>query len=382
MFNINGKEVNSLETNIVINGNSLVELKKIEDNSIDLIFADPPYWMRTEGVLHRVEGTEFAGCDDEWDQFETNEDYEQFTKEWLEECYRVLKQNGSIWVIGGMQCIYTIGGIMQQIGYWFINDVIWHKKNPTPNFKGTRLNNSHETLIWATKSKKSKYTFHYKTAKELNDENVTLDEFEKGVRKQLGSVWRFSVCAGNERLKDKEGNKLHNTQKPLQMLERIIAISSNKDDVILDPFAGTMTTGVAAKKLGRHYIMIEREEKYCHYGEQRLDETEYEPSDIANASYDIKPIKVTVPEMIEKKFFIEGETFYLKNKEPVATLLSNGKLLYNGEELDMHTCVARAKNAKSNRLNGFDYWYVKRGEDFIKIADIRENYRETIKKEL
>lgn len=274
--------------NIIINGNSLIELKKIEDNSIDLIFADPPYWMRTQGTLQRVEGTEYLGCNDKWDQFETNADYEQFTKEWLEQCYRVLKKDGSIWVIGGMQCIYTIGGIMQQIGYWFINDVIWHKKNPTPNFRGTRLNNSHETLIWATKSKKSKYTFHYKTAKELNNENVTLDEFNNGVRKQLGSVWRFSVCAGSERLKDDQGNKLHNTQKPLQMLERVIAISSNKDDVILDPFAGTMTTGVAAKKLGRHYIMIEQEEKYCHYGKKRLNETEYEPSNISNAIYDAK----------------------------------------------------------------------------------------------
>lgn len=200
--------------NTIINGNSLEVLKTLEKESIDLIFADPPYWMRTEGALSRVEGTTFDGCDDEWDSFRTEEEYGIFTKTWLSECKRVLKENGSIWVIGSMQCIYTIGGIMQNLGFWFINDVIWHKKNPTPNFKGTRLNNSHETLIWATKSKKSKYTFNYKTAKELNLDTVTREEQRSGIRKQLGSVWKISVCSGSERLKDSEGNKLHSTQKP------------------------------------------------------------------------------------------------------------------------------------------------------------------------
>ena len=144
----------------IINGNCIDELKKLPENSVDLIFADPPYWMRTSGVLHRVEGSEFNGCSDEWDnQFECLDDYISFTRNWLEGCRRVLKPNGSIWVIGSMQCIYTIGNMMQELGFWIINDVIWHKKNPTPNFKGTRLNNSHETLIWAAKSSKSKYTF-------------------------------------------------------------------------------------------------------------------------------------------------------------------------------------------------------------------------------
>ena len=193
----------------IINGNSIEEMKKLEDGCVDLIFADPPYWMRVEGVLQRVEGTDFDGCMDEWDQFESLKDYEAFTKEWLSECYRVLKPDGSIWVIGGMQCIYTIGAIMQDIGFWLINDIVWHKKNPTPNFKGTRLNNSHETLIWATKSKKSKFTFHYKTAKELNRDNVDDEAFADGTRKQMGSVWKIAVCSGNERLKDDNGEKLH-----------------------------------------------------------------------------------------------------------------------------------------------------------------------------
>ncbi|MFC6276941.1 DNA-methyltransferase [Psittacicella hinzii] len=364
--------------NQVINGNSIVEMNKLPENSVDLIFADPPYWMRTEGTLLRVEGTEFDGCDDEWDQFETLEQYEQFTRDWLSACYRVLKPNGSIWVIGGMQCIYSIGAIMQQLGFWLINDVVWYKKNPTPNFKGTRLNNSHETLIWATKSKKSKYTFNYKTAKELNTETVSPEEYAKGIRKQLGSVWRFAVCAGNERLKDKDGNKLHSTQKPLELLERIIAISSKKGDVVLDPFGGTMTTGAAAKKLGRNYIMIERDPTYCGYGKTRLEQISYEDSDIANAVYDIKPKKVSMNEMIENQYFFVDEWFYLKDGNPAAQLTANGQLNYQGQIIDMHTCVALAKKVKANKLNGFDHWYVMRDGELTSINSIREQYRENI----
>ncbi len=188
--------------------------------------------MRTDGVLHRVEGTEFDGCDDEWDQFDTLEDYATFTGKWLSACYRILKPNGSIWVIGGMQCIYTIGGIMQDIGYWFINDVIWHKKNPTLNFMGTRLNNSHETLIWATKNRNSKYTFHYKTGKELNTDTVSEEDHRGGIRKQMGSVWKIPVCAGGERLKDDDGNKLHSTQKPEELLYRIWAYDTEYDKAL------------------------------------------------------------------------------------------------------------------------------------------------------
>lgn len=361
--------------NKVICGDSIEEMNKMQPNSVDLIFADPPYWMRTEGVLKRVEGTDFDGCDDTWDKFDSLEDYEDFTKKWLSACHRILKPNGSIWVIGGMQCIYTIGSIMQDLGYWLVNDVIWHKKNPTPNFMGTRLNNSHETLIWATKSKKSKYTFNYKTAKELNVDSVAEDEYGKGVRKQMGSVWRFPVCSGSERLKDENGEKLHSTQKPLEMLERIIAISSKKGDLVLDPFGGTMTTGVAAKKLGRNYLMLEREPKYCKFGEQRLNETVYVDTPIANAVYDEKPLKVSMEEMITARMFVVGENFCFKNGEPVAKLCADGKLEYNGEILDMHTCCALARQVKANRLNGFDYWYVIRENKPISIAEIREQYR-------
>ena len=359
----------------IINGETLSEMKKMPAASIDLIFADPPYWMRTEGVLKRVEGTDYNGCDDQWDQFNSLEEYESFTKNWLTECFRLLKPNGSIWVIGGMQCIYTIGSIMQQLGFWIINDVIWHKKNPTPNFLGTRLNNSHETLIWATKSKKAKYTFNYKTAKELNTDTVDDADFSRGVRKQLGSVWKIAVCQGSERMKDENGEKLHSTQKPEELLYRVIAISSKKDDVILDPFGGTMTTAAMAKKLGRSSIMIEIDKDYCEFGKKRLDAIEYQDTPIANAEFDKKPQKATMLDMINAGFFAVGEPFYFKNGEKIATLTQDGRLLYNGETMDMHSCAALSRKVKAQRLNGFDVWYVLRNGTMISIADVRESYR-------
>lgn len=364
--------------NMIICGDTIEELKKLPSNSVDLIFSDPPYWMRTEGVLTRVEGTAFNGCNDEWDKFSSLQDYDEFTESWVSECYRVLKPNGSFWVIGGMQCVYAIGSIMQKLGFWFINDVIWHKKNPTPNFMGTRLNNSHETLIWATKSKKSKFTFNYKTAKELNTDTVSLDEYSKGIRKQLGSVWRISVCQGEERIKDENGNKLHNTQKPEELLYRIIAISSSLGDVVLDPFGGTMTTGAMAKKLGRKYIMIEKEPSYCQAGKERIDKIEFIESDIALATFDKKPQKVTMLQMIEAGYFIIGEPFYFRNGDSVAILMDGGLLSYNGEILDMHSCAAFAKGVKAKRLNGFDVWFVVRDGKKVSINEIRNNYRASL----
>lgn len=366
-----------LPLNQILQGNSLELLKSIPDSSIDLVFADPPYFMRVEGTLQRPEGGNFSGCDDVWDNaFSDNADYVNFSKLWLEQCHRILKPNGSIWVIGSMQCIYSIGGVMQELGFWFINDVIWHKSNPTPNFHGTRLNNAHESLIWATKNKKSKYTFNYKSAKELNTEIMG---FEKGERKQLGSVWRLPVCSGNERLKDSNGNKLHNTQKPESLLYRILAISSKIGDIVLDPFGGTMTTAAMAKKLGRNYISFEQNPLYIHYGQRRVDSIMFEDTPIARAELDKKPLRVSLSEMIEKGFLQAGEGIYLKNTALQAALTSDGKLDFEGKMYDIHTLAAQLRKAKAERLNGFMYWEVVRGEKRILLNDIREHYRSSHK---
>lgn len=369
----------TLPFNTIIHGNCLIEMKKLPSNSVDLIFADPPYWMRVEGTLKRPEGTDFSGCDDDWDNtFTDNVDYAEFTKQWLSECHRILKKNGSIWVIGGMQCIYTIGATMQELGFWFINDVIWHKTNPTPNFMGTRFNNAHETLIWATKDKKSKFTFHYKTAKELNNENIEVDLFNKGERKQMGSVWRFSVCSGSERLKNAQGEKLHSTQKPESLLYRVIALTSNTNDVVFDPFGGTMTTAAMAKYLGRHYLSIEQNADYVAAGVERLAKIQFKNDDFANAKWDIKPPKATMTDMIKAGFFQAGELFYLKNSHENAVLLDNGKLLYQNEIYDMHTLAAKIKAVKASRVNGFDYWQVERNQQRVSIDDVRSQYRKNL----
>lgn len=365
-----------MNTDIIKCSDSVSEMKALPDCCVDLIFADPPYWMRTEGVLVRTEGTEFDGCDDDWDQFETLGDYEEFTRTWLKECRRILKDDGSIWVIGSMQCIYTIGAIMQDLGFWIINDIVWHKTNPTPNFMGTRLNNSHETLIWATKGKKSKYCFHYKTAKELNHDNVSDTEFDSGKRKQMGSVWRIPVCQGSERLKNEEGDKLHSTQKPEALLYRIIAISSDEGDVVLDPFGGTFTTAAMAKRLGRHYISYDRDQAYCEAGQARVDAENYVPDDISRTTADIKPLKAPMPDMIADGYFTAGEDFYLKGQDKAsAKLRSDGKLEWGGNITDMHSCAAKIKGVKAKRLNGFDWWQVKRNGKLVSISEIRENWR-------
>lgn len=369
-----------MERDVIICGDTIEELKNLPSESVDLIFADPPYWMRVEGKLQRVNGNDYDGCDDKWDnQFKTFDDYEAFTYKWLSECKRVLKKDGSIWVIGGMQCIYTIGYIMQKLGFWFLNDVIWAKKNPTPNFKGTRINNSHETLLWAVKTKNAKHQFNYKTARELNTDTVCQEDFCKGVRKQLGSVWRIPLCQGEERLKDCNGNKLHSAQKPEELLLRIIAISSQIEDVVLDPFGGTMTTAAVAKRLGRHYICIDNNKTYCTYGQERIKTIVPELSEIALATFDRKPPKVSFQEMIKANYFCVGEQLYYDDK-PYLRLTESGKgEQQDGKIVDIHSAIGKIKNNKESRLNGWDYWLVLRDGKLVPINDIRKKYLKDVK---
>lgn len=210
--------------NRIIQGDCIESLKKLPDESIDLIFADPPYFMQTEGELLRTDGTKFQGVEDEWDKFKDYRQYDEFCTGWLKECKRVMKKNASIWVIGAFQNIYRLGYIMQNMGFWILNDVIWAKTNPAPNFSGTRFQNAHETMLWCTKDSKAKYTFNYKTMKHLNND------------KQERSIWNIGLCIGNERLKDKNGKKIHSTQKPEKLLYNVIISSSKPGDTILDPF--------------------------------------------------------------------------------------------------------------------------------------------------
>ena len=353
--------------NKVLRGDTIEKMKEFPDKSFDFCFADPPYFMQIEEgkKLFRVEGTEFDGCDDDWDKFPSMEYYKEWTYKWLKEVRRLLTDDGAICVISGMQSIFEIGEILRSLGYWIINDIVWKKSNPTPNFGGTRLNNSHETLIWATKSKKSKVSFNYKTGKFLNN------------GKQMGSIWEFPVCSGNERLKDDNNEKLHTTQKPEALLHRVICLFTKPGDLILDPFGGTMTTGAVAKRCGRNYTMIERDEKYIEYGLRRLESVKEECGDVENAVFDVKPIKVSVEEMVDAGYFVLGEKFIHKNGEVAYLSTKKGKLDYNGCIESMHEIAGRMMGS-NRRQNGFDYFYVERDGNLVSIDEIRQNYRDAI----
>ena len=251
------KEIDKYLNKIIL-GDNLEILGKLPPKSVDLIFADPPYNLQLKNDLFRPNQTKVDGVFDKWDKFDSMENYDKFTKKWLLGCKRVLKDNGIIWIIGSYHNVYRVGAIMQDIGFWFLNDIVWIKTNPMPNFKGTRFNNAHETLIWASQNKTAKYTFHYKAMKTFNDDL------------QMRSDWHIPICSGKERLKV-NGRKVHSTQKPAELLLRIILSTSNVGDIILDPFMGSGTTGAVAKRLGRNFVGIEKEKFYIEEATKRID---------------------------------------------------------------------------------------------------------------
>ncbi|MCS4537061.1 site-specific DNA-methyltransferase [Mycoplasma sp. CSL7475-4] len=346
--------------NTIIMGDNIDILKKIPSGSIDFIFADPPYFMQTEGELLRVNGEKFDGVEDDWDKFNSFEEYDNFSINWLKECQRVLKDNGSICVIGSFQNIYRIGYIMQNLGYWIINDIVWNKTNPVPNFAGTRLCNSHETLIWFSKNKKSKVSFNYKTMKYLNN------------NKQEKSVWNIAICNGNERLKDENGKKLHSTQKPEELLYKIILSATKPNDIVLDPFFGTGTTGAVAKRIGRNYIGIEREEKYIKGATKRLKLVKNESTDIENLKLEIKPPKVPLDKLVDMKYLSIGDKLYNSNKKEIAVIVEKGKVFDGEDTLSIHKMSAK----KLNKLNynGWDYFYIIYNNEFIPLDNLRYKY--------
>ena len=240
-------------------GDSLKELQKISAQSVDMVFSDPPYNLQLSKTLYRPDSTKVSGVNDDWDKFNNFHDYDVFTKKWLSEVKRILKPDGCLWVIGSYHNIYRIGYVLQNLNFWILNDMIWRKTNPMPNFKGTRFTNAHETLIWAANSKCSKYTFNYQTMKLLN-----------GNKQMRSDDWLINICSGQERLKNTNNKKLHNTQKPEELLLRVVLSSTNPGDLVLDPFFGTGTTGVVCKKLGRKFIGIEKNATYIKEAKKRI----------------------------------------------------------------------------------------------------------------
>ena len=254
----------SIETkkilNTIINDDCVKIMNRMEEKSVDLIFADPPYNLQLGEALTRPDNSNVSGVYEEWDNFASMKEYDDYTRAWMSAARRVLKDDGSIWVIGSYHNIFRVGCMLQDLGFWILNDIIWNKTNPMPNFKGTRFTNAHETLIWAAKTPKSKYTFNYEAMKAMNEDV------------QMRSDWQLPLCTGRERLKSDEGGKLHPTQKPEALLYRVIMSSTNVGDTVLDPFFGTGTTGAVAKKIGRNFIGIERDAQYVRGAEARIAE--------------------------------------------------------------------------------------------------------------
>ena len=352
--------------NKIFHGDTIEVLKTFPDECVDVIFADPPYFMQTDKkTLQRADGTgEFKGCNDDWDKYKDYQEYDSFTTEWLKECRRVLKQNGTIWVIGSFQNIFRVGYIMQNMGFWILNDIIWSKNNPTPNMAGTRFCNAHETLLWCAKSNKSKFTFNYKTMKKLNGD------------KQERSVWQLNICQGSERLKDKEGKKLHNTQKPISLLEKIILSSTKPNDIILDPFFGTGTTGVVAKKYNRKFIGIEQEEKYIESAQKRIQKQGDCSDDISNLTLETKPPRISMEQLLQGGLLYAGQTLYNALGEPICIVQKTGKVLYENEEYSIHKLAA--KLLKKQNHNGWEFFYVHYSTILLPINRLRYMYKELL----
>ncbi len=329
--------------NKILNSNSLEVLKKIPDKTFDLVFADPPYNLQIKNKLRRPDDSKVCGVNDKWDQFESFEDYDNFCKTWLNECRRVLKDNGSFWVIGSYHNIFRLGFHIQNLGFWILNDVIWKKNNPMPNFKGTRFTNAHETLIWASKSKKSKYTFNYQSLKCLNDDL------------QMRSDWNLPICNGNERIK-KNGKKVHSTQKPESLLHRILLASTNKGDFILDPFLGTGTTAVVAKKLGRNYFGIEKEQKYFEVANQRLEKTlKIEDHYLDTIKNNKSKPRIPFGSLIEMGILEPGMMLFDSKKKYNAKIMADGSIKYKNSEGSIHKVAAGIMGTES--YNGWTYWH-------------------------
>ena len=346
--------------NKIIKGDCIKELHKLPEKSVDLIFADPPYNLQLKGDLIRPNQTKVNAVNDEWDKFSSFDEYDKFTYNWLKECKRVLKKNGAIWVIGSYHNIFRVGKIMQDLGLWILNDVIWIKTNPMPNFRGTRFNNAQETLIWASKNQKSKFTFHYKTMKAFNDD------------KQMRSDWYIPICNGGERIKI-NGEKAHSTQKPEALLFRIILSTSNAGDIILDPFMGSGTTGAVAKKLGRNYIGIEREDFYIKVANNRIKKVKSVNKALLANPMEVKKPKVPFGNLIESGLIKIGSYLFSKDKKNKAKILADSTLTINDKVGSIHKVSAEILGKISN--NGWTYWYTKdKKGNLILIDELRDNY--------
>ena len=353
----------SIKTDVVLRGDCIKVLKGLPDASVDMVFADPPYNLQLGGDLLRPDNSKVDAVDDDWDQFESFAAYDAFTRAWLTECRRVLKPEGSIWVIGSYHNVFRLGAAIQDLGFWVLNDIIWRKSNPMPNFKGTRFTNAHETLIWAARSREQKrYTFNYDALKAFNEDT------------QMRSDWTFALCTGEERIKDEDGKKAHPTQKPEALLHRVMLAATRPGDVVLDPFFGTGTTGAAAKRLGRHFIGIEREETYAKVAEKRIKAVvPAAPEDLAVMGSRKAEPRVPFGALVEAGLLRPGDRLYCPKGEREARVRADGSLAHGELTGSIHKLGALLDNAPA--CNGWTFWRYKTDRGFHLIDDLRTQMR-------
>ena len=348
--------------NRVVVGDCIEKMNKLPPESVDLIFADPPYNLQLNGDLERPDQTKVEGVKESWDKFKSISDYDNYTMKWMSSARRILKSNGSIWVIGSYHNIFRLGYILQDLGFWLLNDVVWRKVNPMPNFRGRRFTNAHETLIWASKTKTSKYTFNYEAMKSLNGDL------------QMRSDWSIPICTGDERLKNKDGKKIHPTQKPENLLNRVIMSSSNIGDVVLDPFFGTGTTGVVAKKLCRNFIGIEQDAKYALEAEKRI----HRVKEIGNKDLIQTPRKTAEPRipfgyLLEQGLINPGELLQDSRSRWTAKIRADGSLISKDKKGSIHSVGADLQGLQA--CNGWTFWHIKRSGKLIPIDSLRHAAR-------
>ncbi|WP_429807822.1 site-specific DNA-methyltransferase [Ensifer sp. B1-9] len=352
----------------IIKGDCVAALNALPDNSVDVVFADPPYNLQLGGMLTRPDQSVVDAVDDEWDQFASFEAYDAFTRAWLLACRRVLKPTGTLWVIGSYHNIFRVGAILQDLHFWILNDIIWRKTNPMPNFKGRRFQNAHETLIWATPNANAKgYTFNYDAMKAANDDV------------QMRSDWLFPICSGHERLKDEDGKKVHPTQKPEALLARILMASTKPGDVVLDPFFGSGTTGAVAKRLGRHFVGIEREQDYIDAASARIDAVE----PLGKAMLSVMTGKKAEPRvafntLIESGLIKPGTVLTDAKRRYSAIVRADGTVASGGEAGSIHRLGAKVQGLDA--CNGWTFWHFEEGNTLKPIDELRTVIRNDLAK--
>lgn len=356
-----------LPIDTILVGECVERMNELPENSVDLIFADPPYNLQLENGLTRPDQSKVDAVDDHWDQFDSFAHYDHFTRDWMSAARRILKPNGAIWVIGSYHNIFRVGTVLQDLKFWVLNDVIWRKSNPMPNFRGTRFTNAHETLIWAGKSQKSKVTFNYEALKLSNDDT------------QMRSDWLFPICTGGERLKDENAQKVHPTQKPESLLYRIITGTTRPGDVVLDPFFGTGTTGAVAKKLGRHFIGIERENDYINAALKRIAAIKPHSAQALETTTSKRAApRVAFGSLVEQGLVKPGTKLWDHKQKHTATVRVDGSLSCGDHSGSIHKVGALVQGAEA--CNGWTFWHVKTHAKLKSIDDFRAQVRAEMKK--